>query len=306
MEFQFHLWPHTRYASFDEIANVVQAAERFGYTAAANGEHIIVPNGPEADLVGPSYFDPMVIFSYLAARTTRIRLQYCAMVVPYRHPALSARGLASIDHASGGRLEVVIGSGWASSEFAALEVPYKSRGPITDEYMDAMRRLWTEDAPSIDGEFVSFGPTTFEPKCVQKPHVPLWIGGTGAAPLRRMAAYGSGWAPMVGSFDEVRDGIVQTRHAVAAAGRSPEGLGFSYGLAYLQTDAMSDASSEVMHDTSPKVIAGSSAEALDILGTYSKAGITRVNLECRWLNANELIEKLQQFSEEVISQTADT
>ena len=192
MEFQFHLWPHTRYASFDEIATVVQAAERFGYTAAANGEHIIVPNGPEADLVGPSYFDPMVIFSYLAARTTRIRLQYCAMVVPYRHPALSARGLASIDHASGGRFEVVIGSGWASSEFAALEVPYKSRGPITDEYMDAMRRLWTDDAPSIDGEFVSFGPTTFEPKCVQKPHVPLWIGGTGAAPLRRMAAYGSG------------------------------------------------------------------------------------------------------------------
>jgi alkanesulfonate monooxygenase SsuD/methylene tetrahydromethanopterin reductase-like flavin-dependent oxidoreductase (luciferase family) len=109
------------------------------------------------------YFDPIVLFSYLSARTSRIRLQFCAMVIPYRHPGLPARGIASIDQASDGRFEVVIGSGWSQAEFETLGIPFEQRGTITDEYVDAIRRLWTEEAASYAGEFVRFDRSSLKP-----------------------------------------------------------------------------------------------------------------------------------------------
>jgi probable F420-dependent oxidoreductase len=301
MEFQFHLWPQDRYASLDEVATVVRAGERLGYAAAASGEHILVPDGPESDVIGRSYYDPMVLFSYLAACTSQIRLQFCAMVIPYRHPGLSARGIASIDRASGGRFEVVVGSGWSPSEFEALGIPFARRGAITDEYVEVMRRLWTEKRPSYAGEFVQFQPSSLLPGCLQTPHVPLWIGGSGRAAIRRMSAYGAGWVPMGPSGDSLSGDIDVMRSAVRAAGRDPASLGFVQGLTYLDTDPYSrSATAELMHATARPAVMRSADEAIDHIASYAAAGVTRIQVGCRWETPLQYIEVLQRFSEEVM------
>jgi probable F420-dependent oxidoreductase len=306
VRYQFHIWPQDRYAGLDDIARVVRAGEDLGYAAVASGEHIMVPNGPEADVIGHSYFDPMVLFAYLASRTSTIELQFCALVVPYRHPALTARGLASIDQASGGRLVVVVGSGWAPSEFDALGLSFDTRGAVTDEYVDAMRVLWTHDRPSYDGTFVSFPETTFEPKCVQSPHVPLWIGGGGKVAHRRMAEYGSGWIPLVATAESLREEIARMREAVAAAGRDPEALKFAYHLTYLEADPYQEvASAEVAHANPTNPLARDADEAIELVAAYAEAGVTHLQLQTRWDSPDHYVEGLQRFAEEVMPHTAD-
>lgn len=306
MDYQFHLWPQDRYASISEIARVVSTAERLGYVAVASGEHILVPDGVEADVIGRSYFDPMVLFTHLAGKTERIELQFCAIVIPYRHPALTARGAASIDHASDGRLTLVVGSGWAPSEFDVLGIPFGSRGRMTDEYVAAMRALWGEEKPSFRGRFVGFPATTFEPKCVQSPHVPLWVGGGGTVARRRMREWGSGWIPMSATLEQLREEIAAMREDVAGAGRDPSALRFAYHLTYGERDPYHTAATgSVAHATPVDPIAGSADEAIATVAGYADAGINRIQLQLRWDRGPEqLIEGLQRFSEEVMPHTA--
>jgi probable F420-dependent oxidoreductase len=228
------------------------------------------------------------------------------MVIPYRHPGLTARGLTSVDQASNGRFTVVVGSGWAPSEFDVLKLPFDERGPMTDEYVDAMRTLWTENHPSYSGKYVEFPPTTFEPKCVQKPHVPLWIGGSGPAAVRRMREYGSGWAPMVASLEDLRDTIARMKEDVAGEGRDASKLGFSYGMTYGEGDPYQEvASGEVTHAVPTTPQAWSADEAVDIIESYADAGITRIQVQGRWDTPDMLIGLLERFAAEVMPRTAN-
>jgi probable F420-dependent oxidoreductase len=305
VKYQFHLWPQTRYRNLEEVARVVTAGEGFGYAAVASGEHILVPNGPDADIIGISYFDPMVLFSYLATQTTAIELQFCALVVPYRHPALAARGIASLDIASNGRLSVVVGSGWSRSEFDALNVPFDERGAITDEYVDVMRELWTQSQPRYEGKYVSFSDTLFEPKCIQKPHVPLWVGGRAAVAVHRIAAYGAGWIPLTASVKSLRSDIDSIRDAVSTAGRNPAELEFAYRFTYLERDSYHAGTRTIGggHGDNDNLVARSPDHALEIVASYAAAGLTRLQVQMRWDSPDHFVEGLQRFAEEVMVHT---
>ena len=135
--------------------------------------------------------------AFVAGKTSRLRLVTSVTVVPHRPAVLQAKMLATIDVLSNGRLTFGIGAGWMKEEFQALGVPpFPERGAVTDEYLDAFRELWTKDDPRFEGRHVKFADILFEPKPVQKPHPPIWVGGESGPALRRTARIGDAWYPI--------------------------------------------------------------------------------------------------------------
>ena len=127
------------------------------------------------------------------------------MIIPYRSPLLVARMGANLDQLSGGRFILGVGVGWAQQEFDALGVPFRSRGAMTDEYLEAIKVLWTNEIASYEGRFVSFADVRTAPLPVQSPHPPIWVGGSSDAALRRAVRLGDGWHPIRIRVDWLRD-----------------------------------------------------------------------------------------------------
>ncbi len=187
---------HLTTADFQRIA---RTADELGFDSISVSEHLVVPTSLAPTLGGhwPHAFTAM---AFLAGATTRIRVDSAVIVLPYHHPVDLAKAVSTLDVLSGGRVTLTFGVGMAPGEFAALGVPFEYRGAVTDEYVAAMKELWTAESPVFAGEWVRFTDVVFEPKPVQRPHPPLWFGGRSLASLRRAAREGDGWAPAGGLF----------------------------------------------------------------------------------------------------------
>jgi probable F420-dependent oxidoreductase len=174
----------------DTLVRRARLAEQAGFESLWVGDHIALP----AELDGQQpRLEVVVAVSHLAAVTTRIRLGFGVLVLPQRQPVLLAKQLSSIDVLSKGRLTVGIGVGYVEPELHALGASLADRGARTDEYLAAMRTLWTEPAPSFDGRFVSFAGVFQRPRPVQLPHPPIVVGGHSPAAHRRAVMTGNGW-----------------------------------------------------------------------------------------------------------------
>jgi probable F420-dependent oxidoreductase len=171
---------------------MVKCADQWGYDMVAVPEHFIIPDD-HVELSGPHYLQSTVAQAYIAGATERIRVNSCVTVLPLQHPIVLAKTLATADWMSGGRMMVTFGVGWLEREFELLGVPFRERGRIADEYLAAIVELWSSDSPHFEGKYVSFSDVTFEPKPIQKPYLPIWVGGDADAALRRAAKYASGW-----------------------------------------------------------------------------------------------------------------
>jgi probable F420-dependent oxidoreductase len=140
-----------------------------------------------------SLLDPFIGLTYAAAHTSRLRLATGICLVPEHNPLVLAKVIASLDYLSGGRLALGVGIGWAAEEFAALGIPFERRAQRTCEYIEAMRKLWSDSTSSYHGEFVSFDDVRSFPKPAQGGKVPVIFGGESLPALRRVAKYGNGW-----------------------------------------------------------------------------------------------------------------
>jgi probable F420-dependent oxidoreductase len=153
-----------------------------------------------------SIFEALSTLVWVAANVRQIRLGTSVLILPQRDPVATAKQLATIDVLSGGRLIVGVGAGYLSEEFAFLGRPFEQRGRLLDEQIAAMRALWS-GATSVDSESVSFSGAHFGPIPVQGEHLPIWIGGSSKAALRRAARLGDAWHPAhlsVSTFAEKR------------------------------------------------------------------------------------------------------
>lgn len=180
-------------AGIAEISHAVETAERLGYDFCTCSEHVAVPVAV-AEVRGGTYWDPLAVFGYLAARTTRIRFATFVLVLGYHHPLAIAKRYGTLDALSGGRLVLGVGAGSLEEEFDLLGAEFAGRGPIADDAMRALRAALSEPRPEYRGDHFEFADFLVEPHAIQA-HVPLWVGGRTARSLRRAVELADGWAP---------------------------------------------------------------------------------------------------------------
>jgi probable F420-dependent oxidoreductase len=180
----------------ETAAKVARAAEAAGFESVWTGEHVVLPDPQAPPSPAPPQhpmLDPAVALAFLAAHTTRLRLATGIIILPQRNPVVLAKELASVDVLSQGRLIFGLGAGYLKPEFDAVGATFSDRGARTDEYIDAIRALWTQPQPSFAGRTLRFGGIDAQPRPVQKPHPPIVVGGTSPAALRRAVLRGNGW-----------------------------------------------------------------------------------------------------------------
>jgi probable F420-dependent oxidoreductase len=221
-----------RYAEPANAVELVQAAEAAGFESAWTVEHTVIPRGyqsaypyasdgrlpgGEGDFVLP---DPQIWMAYVAARTSTIKLATGILILPQHNPVICAKQIATLDHMSGGRVLLGIGVGWLREEFDALGVPFAERGARTEEYMHALRALWSMDVPTYEGRFVRFREAFMRPKPVNGT-VPIIIGGHSKAAASRAGRMADGFFPARGASPEL---LAIVRGAAEAAGRDPKSI----------------------------------------------------------------------------------
>jgi probable F420-dependent oxidoreductase len=190
------------------LGALAQAAEQLGFDSIWLSDHLVVPERisssyPYSDdgrapwTPTQAYLEPLASLAYVAGMTRKVRLGTHVLVMPYRHPLITAKMVATIDTLSGGRVDLGIGVGWMREEFEALDSPsYDRRGAVTDEQVALLKAVWTNDVTDFRGEFYQFERLGAHPHPVQKPHPPIWVGGHTGPALRRTARLADGWLPI--------------------------------------------------------------------------------------------------------------
>jgi probable F420-dependent oxidoreductase len=227
-----------RYASLGKYSNgpaaveVAQAAEEAGFDSIWTVEHVVVPHAYQSRYpYSPSgrmgsgledfpIPDPLIWLAYIASATRTIKLGTAILILPQRNPVVTAKEIATLDTLAGGRRVLLgIGVGWLAEEFAALGVPFADRGPRTDEYVAAMRTLWTQERATFKGRFVSFDEVFCRP--LPAAPIPIIVGGDTKAAARRAGRLGDGYFPARGAPAELFD---EMRRAAEEAGRNPKDI----------------------------------------------------------------------------------
>jgi probable F420-dependent oxidoreductase len=179
----------------DAAARIGRAAEAAGFESLWVADHVVLPDPPVAGRpMAPDMqlLDPVVALTYLAAHTSRIRLGTGVIILPQRQALVLAKQLASLDVLSGGRLIFGLGVGWCEPEMRSVGAPFKQRGRVADDYLAAMRAVWTQPKPAYHGPYVSFEGVQAMPRPVQAP-IPIVVGGGTAPAYRRAVTQGHGW-----------------------------------------------------------------------------------------------------------------
>ena len=206
-------------ATTEAILETACKAEELGFDAVAVNDHIIVDGTPNVLASWGNTYDPLMVLSYLAARTTSVRLATSVLIMPYRNPIATAKMIATLDQLSGGRVIAGVGSGWNEAEFGALGVPYHERGARTTEYLRLWQACWAPGETTFHGRFFSFDNMHVNPMPVQQPHPPIWIGGSSHASLRRAAAFAQVWQPTPTPLADLISNQAYLRAACAKIGR---------------------------------------------------------------------------------------
>ena len=232
MKFGLRYCNTSRYVDPAQAVALAQAGEAAGFESLWTVEHTVVPAGygstypydPSGKMAAGRddipLPDPLIWMAYVAAATRTIKLATGILILPQHQPVLAAKQLATLDHMSGGRVLLGVGVGWLKEEFQALGVPFEERGARTDEYIAALRELWSADKPTFDGRFVQFKDAYCRPQPVAK-SIPIIVGGHSVPAARRAGRLGDGFFPARGAPAEL---IAIALEAAVAAGRDPAKL----------------------------------------------------------------------------------
>jgi probable F420-dependent oxidoreductase len=212
------------------IRDFAQAAEELGYHHLLAYDHVVGANPASRPGWRPPYtykdmfHEPFVLFGYLAGLTKRIELVTGVIILPQRQTVLVAKQAAALDVLSGGRLRLGIGIGWNPVEYEALGENFKNRGRRSEEQVEVMRKLWTQELVTFEGEWHKITDAGLNPLPIQRP-IPIWFGGGHDQTLRRVARLGDGWFPLLGPDDKCRAMIEKIRAYTREAGRDPRSVG---------------------------------------------------------------------------------
>jgi probable F420-dependent oxidoreductase len=293
---RFGIWlPNCRHlATPENIRRAAMRAEALGYDSLWVSDHVVVPRANVANF-GTTIFDPLITLGVVAGATSRVRLGTTVLIVPYRQAVVTAKMISTLDALCGGRVIVGVGAGWVAAESAMLGVPFAERGPMTDEYLRAMQELWTSPSPSFSGKYVRFHDLHFEPKPIQTPHPPIWVGGHSRAALRRTIELGAAWHPINRSPDELRAGVAELARLAKARGRAtPPALTLRNDVRILKPGEAAPASAHA-----GRVIAGEPAAIVDQIAELAACGVEELVLELLAADGAELDAQMDAFAERV-------
>jgi probable F420-dependent oxidoreductase len=293
-----------------DLIATVRLAEELGFYTVALPEHLLPPSPETTPDWAKIWYDQAVLAAFFAAHTEKISLMPGVHVTPYHPPVQAAKALATVDVVSGGRLRLAAGVGWYKEEFEQLGLPYEERGDMTDEYLLAMKELWTADQPRFAGKYVSFEDVSFLPR---PSGIPIIIGGLSQRALRRVAEYGDGWYPMTDSPDTLRSGIARIREHLRAVGREDSSQTVICSLnveedpqlAILRRHVhMAEEGSMGVMTPDPGLADHSGrlspAACVEEIRRLADAGATELMVKFAWRDSEDLRGELRWFSTEVM------
>jgi probable F420-dependent oxidoreductase len=196
----------------DAAVAVAQHAEAVGFESVWSGEHFVLPDPQPLGFSMPPtlpLLDPLVALALVASETQTLKLGTGILILPLRNPVVLAKGLASLDIVSRGRLIVGVGAGYIPEEFAAVGITMAERGARMDEYICALRNLWRAEQPRFDGRFVTLQGVDAHPRPLQQPGPPLVIGGESGPALTRAVMLGNGWYGFSLDLAETKDCVAK-------------------------------------------------------------------------------------------------
>ena len=296
-------------ASPANLRTLAQRAESLGFDSAWVSDHIILPrsvdsfypyaaNGVATFRPDEDYYEPLAALNFLAGCTQKIRLGTHVLILPYRNPVLTAKMISTLDVLSEGRFILGAGVGWMEEEFKALGLDtFAQRGAVTDEYIQLFKELWTKDNPEFQGEHYQLSESGFQPKPVQKPYPPIWIGGHTNPAIRRAAKYGDGWMPIglrppaILEPEELAEKIARLRRLTMEAGRPEDAVSLCF-------------STGVTFDDSPgatrRMMSGRAEQIAADLRQYQDLGIRNFILGFAGDSVAAVDEAMEQFSKQVM------
>ncbi|HWW54047.1 MAG TPA: TIGR03619 family F420-dependent LLM class oxidoreductase [Acidimicrobiales bacterium] len=279
-----------RDAGPDELVAITRAAEEAGFFYVAVCDHVSVPERL-APAMGTTWYDPISTLGLLAGVTSRIRLMSHVWVLPYRHPLVSAKAFATLDHLSKGRVIVGVGAGHVPEEFETLGVPFDHRGRLLDEAIDALKVALSEEFPSFAGPTWTFAGGGARPRPVQQPRPPIWVGGSSPAAVRRAGERGDGWLPQGTPKKDMPEQIATLREYRARVGGEPVEIG-AISLPFLYVGSPS-------WDVGPGVKAGSPDAVAASLLEFKEMGVSHVQIRFKVRSCDELLDQIGQFGADV-------
>lgn len=306
MDYGVHLPVSGPAATPENLLLFVRRAEALGFFCVTVSDHIAIPERLSSRYPftldgrypgGGHHLEQLSVLAFLAAATKSIRLATSVMVLPYRHPVLAAKALATIDFLSGGRVILGAGAGWMEEEFRLVGAPpFAERGAVADEYLRAFQALWREERPRFAGRYASFSDLIFLPKPVQKPRIPIWIGGHGERALRRAGELGDGWHP-IGAIPavslepgELRLKRERLSRYARAAGRDPAEIRIVLKATRYDRGA----------GARRQRFTGSAEEIAADIREYESAGVDCVILDVRAPEPAASLERMEWLAREVI------
>ncbi|MCE2462732.1 MAG: LLM class flavin-dependent oxidoreductase [Dehalococcoidia bacterium] len=257
-------------SDFWAIPELAREAEELGYARIGTGERVMAGNPPRPTVLN------IPAMAAAAGATRHIRLLTGIVLIPFYHPVLLAKLVASLDHVSGGRLDFGVGVGGPREatrmEYDVLGVPFEERGRLGNEILRLLKRLWTEENVTFEGRYYQCRDVTLLPFPIQKPHPPIWVAGREEPSIRRAARHGDGWYPYLYTTQRLRESVERIRDVAAEGGRDLSG--FHWGL--LQPICVADTREEALRTATaivgeryatPQRSAEDIAQALCITGT---------------------------------------
>ncbi|MGB3700950.1 MAG: LLM class F420-dependent oxidoreductase [Anaerolineales bacterium] len=232
------VYPQTEFGN-DPIAirDLAQSADELGFSHVLAYDHVVGvnPKRPEA-WVGPydyqtPFQSPLLLFSYMAAVTTRLGFATGILILPQRQTALVAKQAATLDVLSKGRLRLGVGVGWNKPEYTALGNNFHDRGRRIEEQVQILRALWTDPLVKFSGKWHNIPDAGINPLPIQQP-IPIWFGGHADAVLQRAAQLGDGWLPNYRSGEEARPALAKIGGYLEQAGRDGSGFGVEARIHY--------------------------------------------------------------------------
>ncbi|MGE5302834.1 MAG: LLM class F420-dependent oxidoreductase [Alphaproteobacteria bacterium] len=310
MNFGLHLPASSSGVTSADLVRFVQRAERLGFYCITVADHVIIPKNltvaypytSDGKYPGTGYhLETLTTMSFLAGASQRIRFVTSVMIAPYRNPVITAKMLASLDVLSGGRVIVGLGVGWMKEEFENLNAPpFAERGKVTDEYIQAFRELWRSDNPSFHGKYCNFSDIVFVPKPVQKPTIPIWIGGHSRQAIQRAARLGDGWHPIGGvptiplePEDMARD--LETLAAYAEkAGRNPKEVRVALKGSLFDREKQTKPGKR-------RRFMGTAEEIAADIEEYRSVGVDTMIFDVRKPSISETLERMEWMAKDVIA-----